>query len=236
MKKVILSVLICLMLAGTVQPPKAHGVFLLAALLVVSGGLLIWDHNSCWLNWFWGCDGDSGGGAPSPGDGCVSPMNACGGRNGGLIQADGTCDAVTPPDSLCTPCESDPNSCGLKGSGYLVNGDTCDAVVPSESLCPPTAVVEFAAVPDRFIDALGERVNLEWTIDYATDCSLSVNGATQSVSTTTEPSALSPSGYFQTEPLFRPATDITLSCYNDVPENSARWTIRVMAIPGAVEF
>jgi hypothetical protein len=226
LKNAVIAATLALTLAATAQPPRANGMFLLAA-------ILIWDHNSCWLNWFWGCDGDNGygGGAPVPGDGCVSERNICGARGGGTIQADGTCSAVRPSDSLCTTCQSAPNACGLRGSGYLVDG-TCDAVTPPEDQCPPEPAENgiFTVLPSRFIEVVGTPVELTWAIGSATDCTLTVNGVSQVVATSTLP------GRFTTAPLMRPANDLTLSCYNAVPTNSASWTIRVMVNPKPVEF
>jgi hypothetical protein len=228
-KKIAGIVMICLLMAGTAQPKRADGLFIIAHHILLA--VLIWDHNSCWLNWFWGCDGDGGGAGPVPGDGCVSQPNICGGRRAGVIQGDGTCSAPPAQDSECEACESGPNSCGMRGSGYLVDG-TCDAVVPSEDLCPPTvdAGGDLKALPSRFIDAVGDTVMLTWSIGHSTDCSVSINGESQTVPTTTLAAA------YTTPPLMRPANDVTLRCYNSVPTNSASWTIRVMVNPNAVEF
>lgn len=228
MKKTIASALLSVSIFTMVQPVQAHGSFLIA--------LLIWDHNSCWLNWFWGCPGDGGGaarpGGPQVGDVCVSAPNVCEDVAPGTIQPDGTCSAVTPPDDECIPCESDPNICGMRGSGYMV-GDVCKAVIPSGSLCPPELDEggELTAWPSRFIEAVGDTAELTWSVKYATECSLSINGGVgQVVPTSTV------SGGFVTPPLMRPANDLTLRCFNTDPANSASWTIRVMVNPRPVEF
>jgi hypothetical protein len=70
--------LVVLMLAFTlyVKPVPAKGEILLKILAVVltAGIILIVDHNSCWVNLFWGCDdnnGGDGGGQVQTSDGSV---------------------------------------------------------------------------------------------------------------------------------------------------------------------
>lgn len=67
--------LVVLMLAFTlyVKPVPAKGEILLKILAVVltAGIILIVDHNSCWVNLFWGCDDNGGGGGGGSGSGQV---------------------------------------------------------------------------------------------------------------------------------------------------------------------
>jgi hypothetical protein len=62
-----------------VKPVPAKGEILLKILAVVltAGIILIVDHNSCWVNLFWGCDDNGGGGGN-------------GGAGGNVKTADGT--------------------------------------------------------------------------------------------------------------------------------------------------
>lgn len=231
-RKITAILMICVLMASTAQPKRAEGLFIIAHHMLLAA--LIWDHNSCWLNWFWGCDGGDGGG-PVPGEGCVSAPNVCGGRRAGIIQADGSCNAPAAQDSECTPCQSDPNACNMRGSGYLVDG-VCDAVVPPEEQCPPTVDIggEFRAIPSRFLENVGDTVQLVWSVNHADDCTLSINEQSQAVPTTTIAAP------YTTPPFTRPANDVTLRCSNGGAAggaaNSASWTIRVVVPPRAVEF
>lgn len=202
-------------------PKVADGSFLLALIVIA-----IIDHNSCWLNWFWGCPGGDPSATATVGARCISKPNSCGMSGEGTIQPDGSCNAPTIPDSACAHrCESAANACGQKNIGVLYNG-VCSATKPSDAGCEPELVTPFEARP-RLVKR-GETTNLEWEVSNADSCE--VNGG-QLVNRIVPISGSVSTGAITGE------TQFELTCYGDAAKTiSRKFRTRVFINPQYQEF
>jgi len=202
-------------------PKVADGSFLLALIVIA-----IIDHNSCWLNWFWGCPGGDPSAPATVGARCISNPNSCGMSGEGTIQPDGTCNAAPIPDDACTyRCESEANACGHKNIGVL-SGGVCSATKPSDAGCEPELITPFEARP-RLVRQ-GEATTLEWEVSNADSCE--VNGGTL-VNQVVPIAGSVATGPITGETLFE------LTCYGDPGKTiSRKFRTRVYINPQYEEF
>ncbi len=218
---------LALSLFAVIPPPDTHAAPVIAVIVAVAAtaaAVVIYDFNSCGLNWFWGCSNGrrSGGGGGGGGGFFNNTFRNRDGRNSNRNTNTNTNTGTSATPQRCN--NSTANACGMTEVRYALPGQTCDITPIPNSRCPIPTISDNSFYADPTLVRHGNQTGLNWqNISNATNCMVTGGGLAVT------DFALGITGNIPSPPITQ-KTIFTLTCRNGAggPQASKEATVNLV--------